>query len=65
MLYYFKKDKNNWNAQKKICSVYGESAVTDGTCQKWCAKFHAGDFSLDIVPLSSRPVEVDSNQPEH
>ena len=32
--------------QKKICAVYGESAVTDQMCQKWFAKFHAGDFSL-------------------
>ena len=25
-------------------------------------KFHAGDFSLDDAPRSSRPVEVDSDQ---
>ena len=25
--------------QKKICAVYGEGAVTDGTCQKWCGSF--------------------------
>ena len=34
--------KGNTNAtetQKKICAVYGEGAVTDGTCQKWFAKF--------------------------
>ena len=35
---------------KKICAVYGEGAVTDQTCQKWFADFHAGDFSLDIAP---------------
>ena len=27
------------NAKKKICVVYGESAMTDRTCQKWFAKF--------------------------
>ena len=32
--------------------------------QKWFAKFHAGDFSLDDAPWSGRPVEVDSNQIE-
>ena len=47
--------------RKKICAVYGEGAVTDGTCQKWFVKFHAGDFLLDGAPWSSRPVEVDSN----
>ena len=39
MLYYFKKDKNATETQKKFCAVYGESAVTDRTCQKWFAKF--------------------------
>ena len=33
-------------------------------CQKWFAKFHAGDFSLDDATRSGRPVEVDSNQIE-
>ena len=32
--------------------------------QKWCAKFRAGDFSLDNAPQSGRPVEVDSYQIE-
>ena len=50
--------------QKKICAVYGEDAVTDRTCQKWFAKFHARDFSLDDAPWSGRPVEVDSDQIE-
>ena len=57
MLYYFKKGKNATETQKRICvatetqkricAVYGEGAVTDWMCQKWSAKFHAGDFSLD------------------
>ena len=33
-------------------------------CQKWFAKFCAGDFLLDDAPQSGRPVEVDSNQIE-
>ena len=40
----------------------GEDAVTDRMCQKWFAKFCAGDFSLDGTPSSGRPVEVDSYQ---
>ena len=39
-------------------------AVTDRTCQKWFAKFRAGDFSLDDAPQSGRAVEVDSDQVE-
>ena len=38
--------------------------MTDGTCQKWFAKFHAEDFSLDDAPWSGRPVEVGSDQIE-
>ena len=49
---------------KKICVVCGEGAVTDRTCQKWFAKFCAGDLSLDDAPQSRRPVEVDSDQIE-
>ena len=44
--------------------MYGKRAVTDQMCQKWFAKFHTGDFSLDNAPWSSRPVEVDSDQIE-
>ena len=64
MLYYFKKGKNATETQKESCAVYGEGSVTDRTCQKWFAKFHAGDFSLDDAPWSGRPVEVDSDQTE-
>ena len=45
-----------------ICAVYGEGAVTDQMCQKWFAKFLAGDFLLDDTPQLARPVEVDSDQ---
>ena len=38
--------------------------MTDETCQKWFAKFHVKDFSLDNDPRLGRPVEVDSNQIE-
>ena len=47
---------------QKICAVYGKGAVTDWTCQKWFAKFYAGDFSLDKAPWSGRPVEIGGNQ---
>ena len=32
MLYYFEKGKNATEMQKKICAVYGEGTMTDGTC---------------------------------
>ena len=33
-------------------------------CQKWFAKFCAGDFSLDDAPRSDRPIDVDGDQTE-
>ena len=38
--------------------------MTDRVCQKWFAKFCAGDFSLDDAPQSGRPIEVDNDQIE-
>ena len=50
IMLYFKKGKNATETPKKICAVCGDGAVTDRTCRKWFAKFHAGDFSLDDAP---------------
>ena len=33
-------------------------------CQKWFTKSHAGDFLLNNVPQSGRPVKDGSNQTE-
>ena len=42
--------------------MYGEGAMTDRICQKWLAKFCAGDFLLDDTLQSGGPVEVNSDQ---
>ena len=63
MIYYFKKGENTSETQM-ICTVYGEGAVTDRTCQKWFVRFPAGEFSLDDAPRSGGPAEVDSDQIE-
>ena len=38
--------------------------MTDGTCQKWFAKFRAGDFWLDDALQLDRSAEVDNDQIE-
>ena len=65
MLYYFKKGKNASETQEKICAVYGKCAVTDRTCQKWFAKFRAGDFLLDEAPQSGRPLMLIAIKSRH
>ena len=42
--------------------MYIDSVVTDQMCQKWFAKFHIEDFSMDDDPWLSRQVEVDRDQ---
>ena len=42
--------------------MYGEGAVIERKCQKWCMKFHAGDFLPDDALWSGRPVEVERDQ---
>ena len=64
ILCFITSSNNAIEMQKKMCAVYGECTVTDQTWQKWFAKFHAGDFSLDGAPQLGRPVEVDSDQIE-
>ena len=62
-LLFQERKKFIYNAKKKVlCRVYREGAMTDQMCQKWFAKFCAGDFSPDNSPQLGRPVEADSNQ---
>ncbi|GFY36586.1 hypothetical protein TNCV_27911 [Trichonephila clavipes] len=43
-------------ATGNLCNLFGEEAVTAGTCQRnWLGKFHLGDFSLKDEPRSGRP----------
>ena len=62
MCHYFKKGKNTTETHKKTCAVYREDSMTDKKCQKWFAKFRAGDFLLANAARSGRPGEVDSSQ---
>ena len=54
--YYLKKGKSATEKQK-MCTEYGEGAVTDRTYQTWFAKFRAGDLSRGDAPRSGRPVD--------
>ena len=58
---HFQKGASKTVWQKKVCGVYGEGDVTDGMCQKWIAKCHAGDFSRAAAPRVGRPGAVESH----
>ena len=44
-----------------MLGVYGEDAESDGTCEKWVAKIHAGDFSCAVAPQVGRQGAVESH----
>ncbi|XP_011883505.1 PREDICTED: histone-lysine N-methyltransferase SETMAR-like [Vollenhovia emeryi] len=54
--------KNARQACEKLRKVYGENALQERQCQRWFAKFRAGDFDVNDAPRSGRPVEVDDDQ---
>ena len=58
----FRKVKTQLKLKRRFvqCMENVECAMT--VCQKWFAKFCAGNFSLDNSPQLGRPVEADSNQ---
>jgi len=47
MLFYFWKGKNVAQIAKKICIVYGDSAVAESTVRKWFTRFRNGNFDWE------------------
>lgn len=62
LLFYFNKGKNARQAFIKLNEVYGDNAPKERQCQRWFARFRAGDFTLNDAPRSGRPIEVDDDK---
>ena len=65
MLYHFQKGKNAtemWEKKKKDLYSVWKRVCDCWMCQKWFAKLHAGNFSLNDAPQLGRPVEVDKTE---
>lgn len=43
---------------EKICAVYEECSANDQRCQKWFAKFHTGDSSLNIASQLNKQIKT-------
>lgn len=56
MLYYYKKGKNAAKTCRKICTVYGEDAVSERRTQEWFARFRSGNFDVKDARRSGRPI---------
>jgi [histone H3]-lysine36 N-dimethyltransferase SETMAR len=55
LLYEYKLGTKAAEAARKICTAFGDDAVSDRTAQKWFKKFSSGDFSLIDEARSGRP----------
>jgi hypothetical protein len=45
-------------AANNICSTMGEDVLSTRTAQHWFNRFKNGNFELDDLPRSSRPIEL-------
>ncbi|GFX11103.1 HTH_48 domain-containing protein [Trichonephila clavipes] len=62
LLFYYRKGKNAVQARRKLIDVYGEGVLTVRQCQNWFAKFRFGNFNVEDVQRSGRPVEADRRE---
>jgi len=59
MLYEFRKGNKATQATKNINKIY-ENALDVRKTQRWFVKFRSGDFSLEDLARSGRPIEVNN-----
>ncbi|CAD7079643.1 unnamed protein product [Hermetia illucens] len=60
MLFHFHAGLNAAAATRKICDTCGE-VLEVNKCQSWYRKFAAGDYDLNDMPRSGRPVQFDED----
>ncbi|KAL0274338.1 UNVERIFIED_CONTAM: hypothetical protein PYX00_006789 [Menopon gallinae] len=61
MLWEFKQGNSATATAQKLCSVYGEGAITDRAVRNWFVKFRSGDTTLKDEPRAGRPSDFDDN----
>ena len=50
LLYKFKLGTSASFASRKLCTVFGEGAVSERTAPNWFPKFHSGNETLENKP---------------
>nr|pir hypothetical protein H12I19.6 - Caenorhabditis elegans [Caenorhabditis elegans] len=58
LLYEFRLGHSAMEAERNICGAMGEGALSYNTTKSWFQKFKNGDFSLEEIERSGRPVEL-------
>ena len=57
--YEFRLSHKTTAAANNICSTMGENELSTLTTQRWLNRFKKGNFQLDDLPRSGRPMELD------
>jgi transposase len=58
LLHEFRLGHNATKAASNICSTMGKDVLSIRTAQHWFKQFKNGNFELDDLPRSGRPLEV-------
>jgi len=61
LLYKFKRGSNATVAAKNLSDTNGNKALSVSQCQRYFARFRSGDYSLEELPKSGRPLEEDND----
>ena len=60
LLHEFRLGRKATEAANNICSTMGEDVLSTRTAQRWFNRFKNGNFELDDLPLSCRPMAPQS-----
>jgi transposase len=61
LLHEFRLGHKAAEAANNICSTMVEDVLSTRTVQNWFNRFRNGNFELDDLPRSGRPLELDMN----
>ena len=61
LLYEFKLGTSASSASRKLCTAFGEGAVTERTARNRFQKFRAGNETLEDEPRAGRPISLNND----
>ena len=61
LLYKFKLGTSALSASFKLCTAFGEGAVSEKTARNWFQKFRSGNEALEDEPPTGRPIFLNNS----
>ena len=58
LLYEFKLGTSASSASRKLCTAFGEGAVSERTARNWFQKFQSGNETLEDELRAGRPISL-------